>query len=153
MDAITILVLIVIAVVPFLFIGGIVWAGMVSLQNKPEKMDSLLAGGVTAIGGLLSTNFGLVLGLYTTGGLQPVGRSIQSFSLNPATWTSITTQTFQVVAAYVYLFGLLIACIFYFLNRRTAEPTKVVDIVPQLTKMLVGVTLAVLAITLGISDL
>ncbi len=143
LDAITILFLIFVIFGAALFLGGIVWAGIVSLRNQPETMPQFLLQSTTIIGGVLATNLGSVLGLAVAS--EQGGGLITTSSLSA---TSI--HNLQVGAAWLYAAGLFLAFGFWVANKFSTAPEKVVSTLPELSKTLLGVVVGALAVVLGV---
>jgi hypothetical protein len=95
---------------------------------------------VTVVGGVLAINFGAVLGIDVI-----KKRSIFSISELP-------TAKFQKIAAYSYLIILLVVIVCWGILGFEDNPDKVVEILPQFSKTLIGVGLGALAVILGIES-
>ena len=130
----------------FYFYG--VWqACAISLEEiKPGKtprvMPEFLASVVTAIGAVLATNVGAVLGIAIT---QSASKYRLSKSWNPANFFS-QTETMQTVACYVYIICLFGAAIVW---GKENFRTDVVTIIPEMAKTLLGIIVGCLAISLN----
>lgn len=145
MDPVTLLLLTLVAVAGLLFIGGIIAAGVLSLRNKPAAMPAFPAQAITVIGGILSTNLGAILGL-------SVAENVGLSAINAEPWYALTSENLQIGAAYLYIGGLLLAFLFWLLNRFSDKPDQVVSTLPELTKTLLGVLVGALAVALGVSQ-
>src|SRR5689334_7822398 len=110
MNALTTLLLILVAVAALLFIVGIIFAGYFSWKNAPQNMPAFLINVTTIIGGVLATNFGAVIGLSLT-----PGTGLNAADIQP--WYAPTTEHLQVAGAYLYAIGLLLALVLWGLNK------------------------------------
>ncbi len=144
LDAVTILLLVFMLFGGVLFLGGIIWAGIVSIRNQPETMPQFLIQSTTVIGGVLATNLGSVLGLSI---ISEVGGGVVTAS----SLTAVTIHNIQVGAAWLYAAGLFIAFAFWVANKFSTAPEKVVSTLPELSKTLLGVAVGALAVVLGVT--
>jgi hypothetical protein len=127
------------------FIAGVVSAVRYSRRGMPAEMPAFLRQVVTAIGGVLATNLGAVLGIKVEQA-KTAGFDMTSllFTEGAGTLTKL-----QVGAAYFYILGLLIALYGWWRLKFTEESDKVVVTLPQLSQTLLGVIVGVLAVALG----
>lgn len=129
-----------------LYIYGLVKAATISLPKSPDvtQMPEFLATVVTSIGGVLALNFGAVTGLLITNAGVAGGK----FSLVAAATKPSTTQA-QIWAAFVYFLCLLAMGIVWCIKDFTPDTTKVVAIIPEMTKTLIGVVAGAAAVVLA----
>lgn len=152
------LIILLVALAGLLFAYSIIIAGINTL-NTTATIHSFFSNAVIIIAGILSTNFGAVLGVTLTPpkaaaivsgkflGLRP---SIQSNQQAVNSNTTDTSQKFQIIACWVYAGGLLVATVFYLLAiSKNIPDTKIVPLLPELSKTLVGVLFGALTVALG----
>ncbi len=116
------------------YVGGIIWAGL----GKTVSDDAVFA--ITAIAGVLATNFGALLGIT----VSMSGSTHHPLSLTLRKAQRTTTDLLQVIAAYVYFVGLLAAAAF---NLRGDVGGG--DMLRNMTSTLIGVIVGVLAVALA----
>ncbi len=109
------------------------------------NMPAFLTHVMTTIGGVLATNLGAVLGL-------TVAQSAGLISAESLPWYAPTAANLQVIAAYVYVVGLLAATGLWAAKRFTAGQDHVVSTLPELAKTLLGVMAGALAVMLGVAQ-
>jgi len=143
MTALVILLMILVGLAALGFMGGIVAAGIFTIRETPGTFPSFASEAVTAIGGVLATNLGAVLGL--TFASIPGKRA----ALRP--WNGLTTESLQKIAAYLYVVGLVTAAVFWGVKGFSDETTKVVSTLPELTRTLLGVIVGALAVAVGVA--
>ena len=130
------------------FVYGIFKACQISLESTPDpkKFPDFLTNTVTSIATVLATNLGAVLGVSSS---QPTSNFRQ-----PATWNPLnllsgnTPDVTQAIACYLYVLGLLAAVIVWANLSFVGDPTKVVALIPELSKSLLGVVIGALAVSL-----
>jgi hypothetical protein len=62
------------------------------------------------------------------------------------------TESLQIIAAFLYVIGLVGAGVFWGIKGFTSEPAKVVSTLPQLTQTLLGVIVGAAAVALGVAQ-
>lgn len=133
-----------------MYLGGILWAGFASIKiPTPPQLPEVVTFVVKVIGGVLATNFGALFGITVlqnggqiTKGLTMDPRSISKFSRTKADW-------FQIIAAYVYFFSLLIALVFWFIDKFSAQSA---DMLKDMTFTLIGVIVGMLSVALNLKS-
>ena len=125
------------------FFYAIIKAYQYSNNGEPGNMPSFLRNAIVAIGGLLATNYGAVFGISVVQGDSPTN-GLFHFSANLSTG-------FREIAAIIYLLALIIAFIFWARLKFKNDPNIVVDSLPLLSKTLLGIMVAMLALWLGAS--
>ena len=142
------------------FFGGIVYAGYCTLwildAPQPSKMPPYLSWAVTIIGGVLATNFGAVLGISLSPDIDKFGdvamfKPLQS-SNKPESSQETKLEKVQILAAYAYFIGMILAVIMFVLSGLEEDPTKVVSILPELSKTLIGAAVGALAVSTGVKS-
>jgi hypothetical protein len=131
------------------FIYGIVLACIHSwpCTNGLYEIPPFLSSTVTSIAAVLSTNLGAVLGIAAT---NPNSGFRDSSAWNPISFfTNPTPSVIQTIACYVYILALIIAAIVWAHRDFIADASKIVPLIPELTKSLLGVIVGVLAISLN----
>jgi hypothetical protein len=136
----TIFMVLVAAIVLVLFGAGIYVAARYTLwvegAPRPNDMPGIVSYFVSAVNGTLAANLGAVLGI--------------SISLRGWQAPRNTTELLQWIAAGWYLVMLLLATAFWGLAGFTEDETKVVSVLPEMTKNAIGIFIAVLAAVLGL---
>ncbi len=127
------------------FIAGLISAIQFSFSGTPDDMPRFIRQVVTAIGGILATNLGAVLGVKIEQA-KSLGFDTKRFFVGAV---GDAPSTLQLVAAYLYVFGLLVALWGWWKLGFTEDPSKVVVTLPQLSQTLLGVAVGVLAVALG----
>lgn len=141
------------------YMGGIVWAGVESLQSPTEPiLPEIVTNAVTAIGGALATHFGASFGL-----ARFTGRSLSPDPIRPwhvRAWAATlpqdrgtadelsASQWIQVGAAYLYVISLLMAAVFWGLDDLFSPNSAI--LLRNMTFTLVGVAVGVLTVTLNV---
>ena len=143
-----------------LYLGGIMTAGIVSIQGGSEIPNILLTA-ITIIGGILATNLGAVVGIsYAIPaaktnlsnihprylGLRPT-TTAQKSRLPSPTQTASTNQKFQILACYFYVAALIIAAIFWIIIE-LQDKKNPVPVLEELAKTLLGVIAGALSVSL-----
>jgi hypothetical protein len=154
------LIILLVALAGLLFLSAIVLAGVYTLNNI-KNFPAFFSNAVVVIGGILSTNLGAVLGV-TLVPPQAQNRTIkflglrstiQHNSVAAATSTTVpptASQKFQIIACWVYVVGLLIAAVFYFIAISKPIPDNdMVNLIPSLSKTLLGVIVGAITVALG----
>lgn len=148
------LIIIVVLLAALSYLGGIAWAGFASLNSETEpSIPEVVTQAITVIGGALATHFGAIFGIsqFTTG--KP--RSLSS-AVNFNSWTRTPLRNgekesrlswLQVVAAYLYVFSLVAAVVFWGLDGFSKESAQVLS---NMSFTLVGVLAGVLAVALNL---
>jgi hypothetical protein len=108
--------------------------GRWSTEAERHASDRLLL--VSAVNGTLAANLGAVLGI--------------SFSFRGWQGPHRATEVLQWLAAAWYMMMLLLAAMFWGLAGFTEDTTKVMSILPEMTKNGVGILIAILAAVLGV---
>jgi len=113
-----------------LFLLAIIAGGYYTLLvKKPGDMPGFLFSYAFAANGLLAANLGALLGIKISGG----------------TWNFINpNEMFQGIAVAFYLIMLLVAFVLWGLAGFTEDVSKVVSLLPELSKNLLGILLAAL---------
>jgi hypothetical protein len=112
------------------WLGGIAWLGWQGLQQAGVPKLTDVDGALLAIGSILGTNFGAVLGIegLNRGG-SPLGTSVNK-------WEAATSAQ---VLALVYGIGLLIAAVFLLIDPDRANAAPVLgDLAATLVGAVVG---------------
>ena len=157
-NSIKILILFLVALSGISFIGGILAAGYYSNWAPgapiPEKMPSFLTNLVITVGGVLGTNFGAVVGLSMSKSQAFTEVSFfQPFGVQKNESVKIKgNERLQVIAAWGYVIGLVMAVIFWLGTNFSEEPGTVVLLLPELSKTLIGVIVGALAVALGLQE-
>ena len=133
--------MIVVAVAVLVLFGLGVWAaGYYTLWAPgapvPDAMPTIAAYFVSAVNGTLAANLGAVLGI--------------SISLRGWSSPRDLTERLQWFAAGWYVAMLLVAMGFWWKAGFTEDSSKVVSILPEMTKNGVGIFIAILAAVLGV---
>jgi hypothetical protein len=152
MTWVELLLLLLLGVVGLLFLGGIVAAGILSFKSKPGKMPQFLAHAITTIGSVLATNLGAVLGLnlVEAPGLAST-KGLYDLNQIPSLPQAPSTPELQVLAAWVYVIGLIVAFVMWAIKWFPTKPEEVVNTLPELSKTLLGVLVGALVVALGAS--
>lgn len=142
------------------FLGGIITAGYYSywIEGAPltAKMPSFLVNLVITVGGVLATNFGAVIGLSSSQSstfnevsfFQPMGGGASSSeSTKPK-----RSELIQVIGAWGYVLGLLLALVLWLFSNFSEDPEVVVALLGELSKTFIGVIVGALAVALGIEE-
>jgi hypothetical protein len=150
------LIVILVLLAALAYLGGIAWAGIASLGTEAEPtIPEVVTQAITVIGGALATHFGAIFGIsqFTTG--KP--RSLSS-AVNFNSWTRMPLRNgekesrlswLQVVAAYLYVFSLVAAVIFWGLDGFSGQSARVLS---NMSFTLVGVLAGVLAVALNVRE-
>lgn len=152
MDAIKILRIILLAFGCVAYVYGIAKAFVISWKGDDvNKMPAFLVNVVGTIGTILATNLGAVMGLTLA--------ESPSDSFSEEDWDPVNlfvaehaSKAFQTTACYIYVIGLIAAAIVWTHRKFETDPQKIVPLVPELTKSLLGVIVGVLVVALGISQ-
>ncbi|MBP6416882.1 MAG: hypothetical protein KA330_10530 [Chitinophagaceae bacterium] len=140
----------------FIFIGcaiyifGIVQACIVSWHpdRPPYEIPVFLSTTVTSIAALLATNLGAVLGISITKSNSLFG---EMKTWNPLTVFSDPEPTnFQATVCYVYVFSLVACGVVWAIRGFEPDTTKIVPLLPEMTKSLLGIIIGALAMALNI---
>jgi hypothetical protein len=127
------------------FLTGLIAAMNFSVEGKPDKMPKFVRQIVIAVGGVLATNLGAVIGISvmqaTFTGASAMGLLLFKGADPPS--------VLQIGAAYCYIVGLLIALVGWARTGFSDDPKVVVDVLPQMSQTLLGVVVGVLAVALG----
>ncbi|QIL40572.1 hypothetical protein G7074_15640 [Pedobacter sp. HDW13] len=120
-------------------------------RDTPVSINSFLSSVVSSIAAVLATNLGAVLGISITKPQSPFGKlkNWTSFSLLANDGATI----FQIIACFVYVLSLLAAAIVWVHTGFETESTKIISLIPEMTKSLVGVIIGVMAISLNVKPL
>lgn len=151
MDPIGILKILLIAIACVSFIYGIYKACKISWPlDDPDTslMPAFLSNLVTSIAAILATNLGAVVG-FTVTNESSIFRDSSTWSLTNL-FTENASGSWQTLACYIYILGLLAAAIVWARKNFTADDSEIMSLIPQLTKSLVGVIIGVLAISLNV---
>lgn len=136
----TIFMWVVAVAVMLLFAAGVLVAGGYSLwfegAPRPQDMPGIVSYFVSAVNGTLAANLGAVLGI--------------SISLHGWRDPATPTEKLQWAAAGWYVFILLVAAAIWAVAKFTEDPSKVVSLLPEMTKNAVGIFIAILAAVLGV---
>lgn len=130
----------VVSVALLAFGAGIVMAARYTLwvdgAPRPGDMPAIITYFVIAVNGILASNLGAVLGI--------------SISLRGWQGPRTTMELLQWLAAGWYVAMLALATILWGMVDFTEDASKVVPLLPQLTKNAVGIFIAILAAVLGV---
>ena len=148
------LVIFIVAVAALAYVGGIIYAGVVSLQSpgNPE-LPEVVTHAVTGIGGTLATHFGAIFGISQLSTSQPGN---PPSPLRVEAWASVLPRLkddppiisrIQVFAAYLYLISLFVGVLFWGLDKFSSESA---DILRNMSFTFVGVIVGVLAVVLNV---
>lgn len=132
------------------FIYGIIKACIKSWpkDGSDYTMPEFLASAVTSIAAVLSTNLGAVLGITVT---NPQSEFNEAETWNTLTFlTNPSPSVLQTFACYIYVISLLTCAIVWARRNFISEPGKIVPLIPELTKSLLGVIVGVLAVSLNV---
>lgn len=149
--------LIVLAGVFYLF--AIIKAGIVSVKGTGE-FNEYFGHIVTVIGGVLSTNFGAVLGVTLSPPGDPTREGLLRQQRKPflQLHSSINenddgqptgNQKMQILACYFYVVSLVVALIFWLVAMSKDHDNKIISVLPELAKTLLGVFVGALTVGLG----
>ena len=156
MNAIKPLIILLVVLAGILFIYVISLAGIHSLQND-NSIHDFLSNSVIILGGVLSTNFGAVLGItLSPPAAIPATTPAPYLGLRPTVQSNKpgtapdNNQKFQVIACWVYVGGLLLAATFYLIaiTKGIADANQV-PLIAELSKTLIGVLFGALTVALG----
>lgn len=152
------LIILLVTLAGLIFAYAIIQAGINSLRSV-QAFPDFLSNAVVIIAGVLSTNFGSVLGITLVPpkggapepakflGLRP---TIQSGKKASNANTTDGTQKLQIIASWVYVGGLTVATIFYIIAISKNIPNAgIVPLLPELSKTLIGVLFGALTVALG----
>ena len=149
-----------------LFTYGIFLAGINSLKGVHE-IPSFFSNAVIVISGVLSTNFGAVLGISLKPpqlapaasfmGLRPTGLSAKGPSNSQASVAGNInpiepdlSQKLQVIACWIYILGLLAGTVFYIIALANGQKDEdIVPLITEISKTLMGVIVGVLGVALS----
>ena len=133
------------AIAIVLFFWGIFRAIYWSNKADPGQMPPFLRQVVTAIGGVLAANVGVVLGIKVEQALfQDINLITNIFKI-----PQDTTVLLQLIAAILYAIGMLVALIAWGRLKFSEDPDKVVSVLPQLSQTLLGILVGAVAIVIG----
>jgi hypothetical protein len=122
-----------------MFGSGIIIAAHYSLgSEKPSDMPGIVSYFVSVANGPLAANLGLLLGINLA---RPHWRV-------PKTMTIV--ERFHWIAAAWYVAMLVVAIVCWGAAHFVDDPSKVVPLLPELTKNAIGIFIAVLAAVLGV---
>jgi hypothetical protein len=127
------------------FLAGLIAAVRFSLAGTPDKMPRFVRQVVIAVGGILATNLGAVIGVSVKQAMLTGASAMGLLLFKGADAPSVL----QIGAAYFYVAGLLIALFGWWRTEFSDDPKVVVDILPQMSQTLLGVAVGVLAVALG----
>ena len=133
------------------FAAGIGAAGYYTLKKRPADMPRFLVQLVTTIGGVLATNLGAVIGFSFK--IPPELNAALAHPLSISAWLGssavpVGTQL-QLMAAGLYVIGLLVAVMLWGVAHFSDDPAVVVPTLPELSRTLLGVMVGALAVALG----
>jgi hypothetical protein len=134
------------------FAYGVIKACMISLEKAPDLslMPLFLASAVTSIAAVLATNLGAVLGIAIA---NPQSLYRQSSTWNPLkVFSKPDPTTWQTLACYVYIIGLLSAAVVWGIKNFTTDSNQIVALIPEMTKSLLGVIVGALAVSLNTNN-
>lgn len=127
-------------VVLVLFGAGIYVAARYTLwvegAPRPDDFPKIISYFVSAVNGTLAANLGVLLGI--------------GISLRGWRGPKSATELLQWIAACWYVAMLLLAAAFWGMAGFTDDTTKIVALLPELTKNGIGIFVAILAATLGV---
>lgn len=128
------------AVVLLLFGVGIYVAAFYSFwiegAPRPGDMPAIVSYFVSAVNATLAANLGALLGI--------------SFTIRGWKEPSTATETLQWAAAVWYVAMLLLAAAFWGMAGFTEDGSKIVPLLPEMTKNAIGIFIAILAAVLGV---
>ena len=128
------------AVVLLAFGAGIFEAARYTLwvsgAPNPGEMPGVISYFVSAVNGILAANLAAVLG---------ISISLRGFEL-----PTDTTEKLQWFAAAWYMAMLVLAAVFWGFADFSEDHTKVVSLLPEMSKHAIGILIAVLAAVLGV---
>lgn len=138
-----------------LYVFAIVWAGIISIQGG-GTLNSLMSQLAVVIGGILSTNFGAVLGITLTApkeavkpsflGLKP---TIEKPDKDVSSSNTDANQKSQIIACWVYVISLVVACGFWIATHVMGRSESALPLLSELTQTLIGVLAGVMVVQLG----
>jgi hypothetical protein len=160
MDQLRPLICIIVGVAALAYVGGIGYAGYLSLTSDNPVVPDIVTQAVTVIGGALGTHFGAIFGISqlvsgTPANPPPVARlnvfTRSSVLATPANATpppsALPLDKLQVAAAYFYVFALLLGAILW---GATGFSSKAADILKNISYSLIGVIGGVVAVALNV---
>lgn len=168
MNSIKALVFILIALAALLFMYSIVNAGLLTMHGQKDQLP-FFANAAIVIAGVLSTNFGAVVGVSVVAptaaiqpkrflGLKPTvigsGTGTQPAALaNAAAVNPLppnVSQMLQIIACWIYIMGLLTGFVFYLVAMSKGQKDDaIVPLITELSKTLLGVIVGVLGVALS----
>lgn len=140
------LVIILITIVLLFYIISIYQACLKSFKKTAGEYRSFYNWIANTVGGLLATNIGVYLGIE---GTMRVIKS-QNVKFDAEIWSIPDVVTMQQYVAIFYAIVMVIVSIVWALLKFDEDPAKTVPILPNMTKALLGIGAAVLAIYLGL---
>lgn len=144
MNVIKILLFFLVALAGLFFLYGVYLAIRYSCAETPTLMPEFVNYAITAIGGVLATNFGAVLGLKIADGTK-----FSSFRIRAL--TAPVPGAMQIGAAFLYVLVLLVAVIAWALLKFESNPDIIVPAIPRLSQTLLGVIVGALAVVLNVT--
>jgi len=165
------LVVIIVLVGALLYIGGIVWGGVISLcanKESPANIPPFVSQAITAIGTALATHFGALFGIsqFTGGNPRPIPkphqvqiwatlphrrRDLGALPLQAGVESDDSSEHrfdfYQIAAAYLYFASLILAGVFWAI---TGFSEYAADAIRNMSFALIGVIAGVIAVTLNV---
>ncbi len=139
MDAKKILIIFLACLACAAYVYGIIIAINISLEDEVDvsKMPPFLSAVVSNIAGVLAVNLG-----------AQIGNPNSQWKLNKLS-AEYVFPSIQVLASYFYVISLLVIFIVWAKKDFTTEGNKIVIVIPELAKSLVGVVAGALIVALG----
>jgi hypothetical protein len=144
MKAIKILLFFLVALAGLFFLYGVYLAIRYSNAGTPSQMPEFVTTTTTAIGAVLATNLGAVLGLKIAEGSR-----FRSFRIRAL--ADPIPSAIQIGATVFYLLVLLVAFIAWALMKFESDPTLIVLVIPRLSQTLAGVIVGAVAVILNVT--
>jgi hypothetical protein len=152
------LILLIVGFAALAYIGGILWAGIASIQcpKVPVELPDLVTQTITSIGAVLATNFGALFGISKfvneNRGKNPTLINIKKWYGLPVMPKSENKVAFldklPVYAAYLYFISLILALVFWGITGFSDQSAQILK---NMTSTLIGAAAGVLAVYLNVT--
>ena len=151
------IILFLLAVAAVAYLGGVVWAGIASLQtDKVPEIPEIVTQAVVVIGGVLATHTGAVFGIarYLSSGqkLKPSMFSLASWAklpLKAGAKAEPSLDFVQIAAVVVYIVSLLAAVVFWGLDGFSDTSAEVLR---NMAYTFIGLIGGLLAVQLNVDN-
>ena len=137
------------------YIGGIIIAGILSIgSSTPPQIPQPVNVVITAIGSVLATNFGALLGISQFTKPDPGSKfKTRTFLRFPVFGEENDKMNFfdklPVYATYVYFFSLILALIFWGIDKFSENSSPIII---NMTSTLIGAVVGVVAVLLNVKQ-